>query len=202
MSSNTPSERRYEKTRQGILDAAREILVEQGAHAISMRTLAEKVDYSPAALYKYFSNKEEILEELRQEGWRLMSADDAPPPQGMPLAEAFVESGRRYIAFATKYPAYYLLMMDPSDKGPKSMQEFRDDPKFAGLLGFIEATVASGEFVLPNGYTPFHLALLSWFIVHAVSLLKVTYMQNCPEEFDAASMEVVGMFKDIFAKKK
>ena len=70
MTDKTPSERRYEKTRQGILSAARNLLLEGGTDAISMRTLADKVDYSPAALYKYFANKEEIIEALRQEAWR------------------------------------------------------------------------------------------------------------------------------------
>jgi len=159
------------------------------------------VDYSPAALYKYFSNKEEILEALRQEGWQLMSANEHPVQPGLSMADAFLESARGYIEFATKYPAYYLLMMSPTTNGPGSMEELKSDPNFAGLLHFIEAAVASGEFLLPSGYTPLHLALLCWFIVHAVSLLKVTYMQNCPEEFDAASMEVIGMFKAIFARK-
>jgi len=62
LDNKTPSERRYEKTRQGILSAARTLLLEGGVEAISMRTLADKVDYSPAALYKYFANKEEIIE--------------------------------------------------------------------------------------------------------------------------------------------
>ncbi len=39
-----------------------------------MRYLAEKVDYSPSALYKYFNNKEEIIEALRQEGWVQMES--------------------------------------------------------------------------------------------------------------------------------
>ncbi len=130
-----------------------------------------------------------------------MSANEQPVQPGLSMADAFMASARGYIEFATKFPAYYLLMMNPSTNGPRSMEEFKSDPNFAGLLHYIEAAVASGDFLLPAGYTPFHLALLCWFTVHAVSLLKVTYMQNCPEEFDAASMEVVGMFKAIFAKK-
>ncbi|MRR32158.1 TetR/AcrR family transcriptional regulator, partial [bacterium] len=49
----SPSERRYQRTRQSILEAAQAILSEQGIEALSMRALAEKADYSPAALYKY-----------------------------------------------------------------------------------------------------------------------------------------------------
>jgi AcrR family transcriptional regulator len=201
MEPQSPSVRRYEKTRQEILDAARTILLEEGVEAISMRALAEKVDYSPAALYKYYSNKEEILEELRQEAWRLMSSAEKEPLPGASLADIFIESGRSYIEFATKFPAYYYLIMSPSQNGPKSMEEFKHDPNLLGLLQFLEAAVASGEFVLPQGYTPFHLALLSWFVVHAISLLKLAYMQNCPQEFDAVSLEVLHMIKALIVAK-
>jgi len=70
----SPRNRRHELTRQKILDTARSILLAGGVQAISMRTLAEKVDYSPAALYKYYANKEEIIEALRQEAWQLIAA--------------------------------------------------------------------------------------------------------------------------------
>jgi AcrR family transcriptional regulator len=201
MSDKTPSERRYEKTRQGILDAARAILIEDGVGAISMRTLAEKVDYSPAALYKYFADKEEIIEALRQEAWEMMANYKPDVPPGMSLADMFVQSGRNYVDFATRYPEFYLLIMSTRGAGPKSLEEFNKDPNFLHLLEFIEAAVAAGEFQTPEGYTPYHLAMLSWFVVHGVSLLKLTMMSNCQEEFEAVSIEVMEMIKATFVKK-
>jgi AcrR family transcriptional regulator len=200
MNEKTPSERRYEKIRQGILSAARTILQEEGIEAISMRTLADKVDYSPAALYKYFSNKEEIIEALRQEAWALMAAFEPQFPPGMPMADMFVHSGKNYIKFASQYPEYYLLIMGTTDTGPESMQEFTEMPNFVGLQQFAEAVVGSGEFQLPDGYTPYHLAILSWFVVHGISLLKLTMMSKCQDEFEAASIEVLEMIKHMFVK--
>jgi AcrR family transcriptional regulator len=203
MTPQTPSERRYEKTRQGILDAARSLLLEGGVDAISMRSLAEKVDYSPAALYKYFSNKEEIIEALRQEAWEMMAAyEPGPPPANITsMADMFVYSGRNYIDFATKYPEQYLLIMSTSETGPNSMEEFKQTPNFIHLLEFIEATVAAGEFQIPEGFTPTHLAMLSWFVVHSISVLKLTMMSKCQDEFEAASLEVMEMIKVAFAGK-
>jgi AcrR family transcriptional regulator len=197
----TPSERRYEKTRQGILSAARTILLENGIEALSMRTLADKVDYSPAALYKYFANKEEIIEALRQEAWELMANFEPDIPPGLSMADMFVLSGQNYVKFATQYPEHYMLIMSTTDTGPENMEEFKQSLAFVDLLQFTEAAVASGEFVLPEGYTPTHFALLAWFVVHGVSLLKLTMMSKCQDEFEEISVEVMSMIKEVFVEK-
>ena len=197
----SPRNRRHDLTKQKILDTARQILLTDGAQAISMRTLADRVDYSPAALYKYFANKEEIIAALRQEAWELMAAHPTDVSPGMSLPEIFVQSGRGYIDFATKYPEYYMLIMSTSEGGPNSLEEFKQTPNFIGLLQFVESVVAAEAFQLPPGYTPMHLALLSWFTVHGISLLKLTVMNKCPDEFEAASIEVLNMVKEVFTKK-
>lgn len=201
MPTQSPSERRYEKTRQGILDAARSLLLEGGVGAISMRNLAERVDYSPAALYKYFANKEEIIEALRQEAWEMMANHEPGFPPGMSMADMFVQSGRNYVDFATKHPEHYLLIMSTTETGPNSMEEFKQTPNFIGFLQFTDAVLASGEFELPEGYSSIHFAMLAWFVVHGVSLLKLTMMSKCPEEFEEVSIEVMKMIRDVFGKK-
>ncbi|MBN1306254.1 MAG: TetR/AcrR family transcriptional regulator [Anaerolineales bacterium] len=200
MIDKTPSERRYEKTRQGILDAARSLLQEGGVEAVSMRSLAEKVDYSPAALYKYFSNKEEIIEALRQEAWELMANFEPDMPPGLSMAEMFVLSGQNYVKFATRYPEYYLLVMSTTETGPESMEEFKQMPSFINLLQFTEAAIGSGQFILPEGYTPTHFALLAWFVVHGISLLKLSMMSKCADEFETASFEVLNMIQEIIGR--
>jgi AcrR family transcriptional regulator len=199
----SPRDRRHDLTRQKILDTARSILLAQGVDGISMRTLAEKVDYSPAALYKYFANKEEIVEALRKEAWQMMAEyEPDPPPESMiSLADLFVHSGRNYIRFASQYPEYYQLIMSTTETGPGSLEEFKQNPNFIGFLQFIEAGAASGEFHLPQGYTPTHLAMLSWFVVHSISLLKLTMMSKCQAEFEALSVEVLEMVVAAFVQE-
>ena len=200
MTKQAPSERRYAKTRQGILDAARALLLQGGVEEISMRTLAQKVDYSPAALYKYFANKEEIIESLRQEAWKMMADFEPDFPPGSSISERFVISGQNYVKFATQYPEYYSLIMSTTETGPENMEEFTQSPAFIDLLNFTKYAIASGEFVLPSGYSPVHFALLAWFVVHGISLLKLTMMSKCQEEFEDASIEVMNMIKDVFVK--
>jgi AcrR family transcriptional regulator len=197
----SPRDRRHDLTRQKILDTARSILLTEGLGGISMRALAEKADYSPAALYKYFDSKEAIVEALRQEAWQMMAAHPSDVSPGMSLADIFVQSGRGYIDFATKYPEYYMLIMSTAEGGPNNLEEFKQTPNFVGQLQFIESIIAAGEFQLPPGYTPFHLALLSWFTVHGISLLKLTVMNKCADEFEAAGVEVMEMVMEVFTRK-
>lgn len=198
-----PRDRRHDLTRQKILATARSLLLTEGLDGISMRALAEKADYSPAALYKYFDSKEAIIEALRQEAWQILAAyEPEPPPAGMTaLADLYVHSGRNYIRFASQYPEYYQLIMSTTETGPASLEEFKQLPSFVELLRFIEAAVAGGEFELPAGYEPIHLALLSWFTVHGISLLKLTMMSKCQAEFEPLSVEVLEMVTAAFTRK-
>lgn len=50
-----------EEFRREILDAAREIFVNEGYEKFSMRKLAEKIDYSPTTIYLYFKDKDKLL---------------------------------------------------------------------------------------------------------------------------------------------
>src|SRR5215468_10860449 len=53
--------------RQQILDAAREILIRDGYDSLSMRRVAERIDYSPTAIYLHFKDKQELVFSLCEE---------------------------------------------------------------------------------------------------------------------------------------
>jgi len=53
--------------RQEILDAASELFVRDGFENVSMRRIAEKIEYSPTTIYLYFKDKAELLESVCQE---------------------------------------------------------------------------------------------------------------------------------------
>lgn len=52
----TPRERRAQRTRDAILEAARGIISKKGVEALSIRSIADAIDYSPAGLYEYFGS--------------------------------------------------------------------------------------------------------------------------------------------------
>lgn len=62
----TPSERRRARTRSSTLKATEQVFVKEGEEGLSIRRLAEAIDYSPAAIYKYFVSKNELIDELKE----------------------------------------------------------------------------------------------------------------------------------------
>ena len=81
-------ERDREAVSRAILDAARELFVAHGYQNVSIRKIAERIEYSPAAIYSYFPSKDDIFFALAEEGFRLLfcaGAPAAPPVAGDPV---------------------------------------------------------------------------------------------------------------------
>jgi AcrR family transcriptional regulator len=62
-------EREREAVGRAILDAARELFVAEGYSNVSIRKIAERIEYSPAAIYSYFPGKDDIFFALAAEGF-------------------------------------------------------------------------------------------------------------------------------------
>ena len=66
-------ERERAAVRHAILGAARELFVTDGYRNVSMRKIADRIEYSPAAIYSYFPSKDDIFFALAEEGFRLLA---------------------------------------------------------------------------------------------------------------------------------
>ena len=64
-----------EETRCNILEASLQIVKEDGWQALSMRKIADAIEYTAPIIYEYFSNKEAILLELTRKGYLLLARD-------------------------------------------------------------------------------------------------------------------------------
>lgn len=62
----SPAQRRHLKVRQMILMAADRVFARDGETGLSIRRLADEIDYSPGAIYKYFESKQALLDELKE----------------------------------------------------------------------------------------------------------------------------------------
>ena len=72
-------ERDREAVRRAILDAARDLFVTEGYQNVSIRKIAERIEYSPAAIYGYFASKDDIFFALAEEGFRLLGTRRGAP---------------------------------------------------------------------------------------------------------------------------
>ena len=103
-------ERQKSETRDKILDAARELFVTEGFEGVSMRKVAEKIEYSPTAIYVHFADKQELFRELcHQDYARLAEVFQSSVMSTDPM-DRLKQIGAIYIDFGTRYPNHYKFM--------------------------------------------------------------------------------------------
>jgi AcrR family transcriptional regulator len=73
MGSRERIQRLKEDNRNNILEASLQIVKEEGWQALSMRKIADIIEYTAPMIYEYFANKEAILTELANQGYLLLS---------------------------------------------------------------------------------------------------------------------------------
>ena len=73
MGTKERQQRDRDRLQQSILTAARELFVAEGYRNVSMRKIADRIEYSPAAIYSYFPSKDDIFFALAEEGFRLLA---------------------------------------------------------------------------------------------------------------------------------
>lgn len=110
--------RKQEIIRQAILDAAREIVAKEGVQGLSIRKITGAIEYSPAIIYHYFKDKNEIVESLVSEGYGkiLESIRDVTPNEEAPeqeIKDIFTNYIRAALASPEEYKAF-MLQDDPS----------------------------------------------------------------------------------------
>jgi AcrR family transcriptional regulator len=200
---SNPRDRRHDSTRQKILDTARKILISQGLDSLSMRTLARQVDYSPAAIYKYFTSKEEILDAIREEFWELKAGLEASRNiNSLPVPQRLYEAGKAYLDTAEAYPEHYLLVFNSPDSMPRPENKFYWTSGFGGLVAMIQEGVDDGSLRLPRGYTPTSMAFQAWFITHGIAMLRLAQGRDRRSQFDAQVDQIMRAFIDTITVQK
>lgn len=105
-------ERGKEVVRRAILDAARELFVNEGYANVSIRKIADRIEYSPAAIYGYFASKDDIFFALADEGFRLLYGDSATSAalSVLPPLERIRTMLWRFYEYSCEHPQYFALM--------------------------------------------------------------------------------------------
>ncbi|HTD47477.1 MAG TPA: TetR/AcrR family transcriptional regulator, partial [bacterium] len=126
--------------RQAILDSAREIAAKEGWQAVTIRRVAEKIEYSPPAIYEYFESKEALLEEEAREAFGIFLADlIAARDAHTDPRERLRAMGDAYWNFVWKHPELYQVISGlggvnlcepghehPHSEGNQVFETFRD----------------------------------------------------------------------------
>lgn len=188
MTSRSPRQRRQLRTREAILNAARQIINEKGPQALSMRALARRIDYSPAGLYEYFDGKDAIIDAVCAQGHDKLSAAMGRVDAALPAAQYLGAIGRAYINFAVDYPDYFLLMFttgNPEAMTPSlSLPGDHDNGSFQILLNALQR-LADEEIIPRSGPEDLlGLAYEAWSMVHGAAMLRITALRDAPLDFE------------------
>lgn len=150
MGTNERREREKQEVRRKILDAARSLFAKDGYEKVTMRRIADAIEYSPATIYLHFADKDALIRELCESDFLelaqavvpLLAIDD-------PLARLRA-LGRAYLEFGLTHPHHYRLMFmeaPPYDEIPTTQLVQKGNPEtdaYALLLSCIQDAMGRG----------------------------------------------------------
>ena len=171
-------EREKSETRDKILDAARELFVTEGYEGVSMRRVAEKIEYSPTAIYVHFADKNELFHELCRQDFahlqEVMTSADMPSDP----VERLRQIGRNYVEFGARFPHHYVFMFmtpHPPHEPDEEDREIMGNPEmdaYALLKWAVQDAINAGCF-LDEVQDAELVSQTLWAAMHGVISLQI-----------------------------
>ena len=185
MASADRRERERDELRSRIVDAARDLFAAEGYEAVSMRRIAEAIEYSPTAIYGHFQNKADLFREVCGRDFAALAGAFTEEARSPDPVERLRATGRAYVRFAVDHPNHYRLMfMTPNLHRPDGTPEpltaeeaaVRGNPdadSYAFLRDTAAEAVAAGRFRPGLGGDAELIAQTLWAGVHGVASLQI-----------------------------
>jgi len=176
-------DRQRTEMREAILSAALGLFSDEGYDNVTMRKIADEIEYSVGTIYLYFKDRDEIFFELHKLGFdeffkRQLAVQDVKDP-----LQRLTEHGLAYIQFAIDQPQYYDLMFISHipTKTIKVQQNWKSGHRTYDLLKLnISQAKETGYFKNADVEVA---AFSLWSFVHGISSLYVRdRMMMIPKE--------------------
>jgi AcrR family transcriptional regulator len=142
--------REKEAVKARILDAARELFVAHGYEAVTMRKIADRIEYSPTAIYLHFRDKKAVMDAICDADFLELAKRFRKIAEIADPLERLRASGLAYSDFALKHPNHYRLMFmtpHPPHRPEESAIEHgnRDQDAYAFVLWTVTEAIAQGR---------------------------------------------------------
>ncbi|HTQ81436.1 MAG TPA: TetR/AcrR family transcriptional regulator [Thermoanaerobaculia bacterium] len=177
MGTRERREREKAEVREKILDAARDLFANEGYEAVTMRKIAERIEYSPTVIYLYFKDKESVLHELCEIDFAALAQSFTSIAQISDPIERIYKAGFAYTEFALEHPNHYRLMfmtphppLDPTADGGEKVNP--GEEAYAFLRGTVHAAMEAGRF-RPTLDDPELIAQTLWAGLHGGVALQI-----------------------------
>jgi AcrR family transcriptional regulator len=164
-------------SRDGILRAARRLLIRTGHEQLSLREVARAARLAPSSLYEHFSNREALLEALAVEALHdLRKALLAACNVGGGFLERLLSAAMTYLEFSVKRRSEFELIF--SRPRPTDQVEPPADSPLLPIVIEIARALGSGECLAPAGQNALDMAFSLWAQVHGMAVLRSRYLAN------------------------
>lgn len=184
-------ERRKNRSREHILTAARELVLEAGAENLSLRKVAERADFSPSSLYEYFESKDDLIRALSERVMLRLDARMATVPATLQPSQRLLRYGLAYVAFAREEPQDFLLFfLHLRTRRTSTAQPAGPRSPYARILEAVKAGLASGA-LARKGVDAEGIAYGVWAVAHGLAMLQLTHLKGFDADFEAADRAVL-----------
>jgi AcrR family transcriptional regulator len=169
-------QRERSEVREKILDAALEFFATEGVEGVTMRALADAIEYTPPVIYSHFRDKDAIIRELCNRQLRALAKHFGSIAGVADPVERLRGIGRAYVDFALEHPSHFRFMfLTPHPLPPDEDDNLqRGDPRedaYAFLKETAEAAIASGQ-LRPEFTDAEELSQMCWASTHGVVALQ------------------------------
>lgn len=180
--STAERETQREDVRERIVEAARDIVSEEGLDALSMRALGVRIGISPGTIYQHFQDKDELLRSVMAEGFKRLGEsmdEELGKVEGgaSPLAR-YAAMGRGYARFAVKNTGYFRTMFKmPAvaqlEQCPGAAEDVDIPPEASRERGveMLRQAMESGEAKVGD---PERAAVVGWGLIHGLTSLYLS----------------------------
>ncbi|KAA5548866.1 TetR/AcrR family transcriptional regulator [Adhaeribacter rhizoryzae] len=191
-------QRQREEVRDGILRAAWALVQEEGWQSLSIRKIADAIEYSVPVIYSHFENKDAILQEFTKEGFRkLNNALDESGAQEKNPAAGLMLMAKAYWHFAFQNKEYYQLMYGLGMPTCEKVRQVPELSKFTDLLhGAVKNLITNSKNAETDSFLKFHTF---WSMLHGLVSINMVERTACPDSLHELVLEdaVRGFIKNI-----
>jgi AcrR family transcriptional regulator len=192
MGTKERQDRERQAVTDSILDAARELFLAEGYPSVSIRKIAERIEYSPAAIYSYYPSKDDIFLALAKEGFHRLDAKvKAAMVTGDPL-ENVRACWWAFYEFSKEQPEYFLLMFVDRSV-PRITQQWDGFEFLQQMLGNAVAAIqtAIDAKAFPATLSPNVAMHMLWAGLIGPAVVGIRHRLASGEDYDALARDVL-----------
>ncbi|MBQ9927594.1 MAG: TetR/AcrR family transcriptional regulator [Lachnospiraceae bacterium] len=170
-------------TKEDILNAAFELLQEEGAEQVTARKLAAKANCSTQPIFRIYKNMEELTEELFTKACDFFQAYYEQGDRQ--TVTPFVHLGNVYIKFAAEHKKIFEFIFLSTERFGRSMYDLVN-----GSTGCVSKEIQSAS--AQGCQNPSGLFMKMWIFIHGAACMSLT------GDYDLSEEETVQMLKDSY----